>query len=107
VLGSGIDRLLDVERYVRAIGYRLDHLAGAHDRDVRRLAEVLPLEQRYARLVDTAPAGGLTPEVADVRWQLEELRVATFAQPLMVKGPGRPSISVKRISETLAAVSVS
>ena len=101
VLGSGLDRLPDVERYVRAIGYRLEHLPGAHDRDRRRMGDVLPLEQRYAQLVDTAPAGGLTPEIADVRWQLEELRVATFAQPLMAKGPNRPPISAKRIAQTL------
>ena len=48
VLGAGIDRLDDIERYVRAIVYRLDHLAGAGERDQRRMAEVLPLEQRYA-----------------------------------------------------------
>ncbi len=49
VLGAGIDRLDDIERYVRAIVYRLEHLAGAHDRDRRRMAEVVPLEQRYER----------------------------------------------------------
>jgi len=65
------------------------------------MAEVLPLEQRYARIIDAAPAGGVSPELVDVRWQLEELRVATFAQPLMAKRPGRPSVSAKRISQTL------
>lgn len=104
VLGAGIDRLDDIERYVRAIGYRLDHLAGAHERDRRRMAEVLPLEQRHAQVVDSAPPGGLSPELVDLRWQLEELRVATFAQPLMAKRPGRPSVSAKRISQTLATV---
>ena len=66
------------------------------------MAEVLPLEQRYAQVVDSAPPGGLSPELVDVRWQLEELRVATFAQPLIAKRPGRPSVSVTRISRTLA-----
>ena len=102
VLGAGIDRLDDIERYVRAIVYRLDHLAGAGDRDQRRMAEVLPLEQRYANVVDTAGPGKLSPELADVRWQLEELRVATFAQPLMVKRPGQPAVSAKRIAAALA-----
>ena len=102
VLGAGIDRLDDIERYVRAIIYRLDHLAGAGERDHRRMAEVLPLEQRYANIVDTAGPGKLSPELVDVRWQLEELRVATFAQPLMVKRPGQPAVSAKRIAATLA-----
>src|SRR6056297_760695 len=101
VLGAGIERLADIERYVRGIGYRLDHLAGAHVRDRRRLAEILPLEQRYAQAVDSAPPGGLSPELVDVRWQLEELRLATFAQPLVTRRPGRPPVSAKRISQAL------
>ncbi len=101
VLSAGLDRLHDIERYVRAVIYRLEHLAGAHDRDRRRMAEVVPLEQRYVNVVDTAGAGRLAPEIAEVRWQLEELRVATFAQPLMVKRPGQPSVSAKRIATLL------
>jgi ATP-dependent helicase HrpA len=102
VLGAGIERLDDIERYVRAIVYRLDHLAGAGERDRRRMAEVGPLERRYTDIVDTAGPGKLPPELVEVRWQLEELRVATFAQPLMIKRPGQPAISTKRISDTLA-----
>ncbi len=102
VLGAGTERLDDIERYVRAITYRLAHLAGAHDRDRHRMAEIVPLEQRYAGIVDTAGAGKLSGELVDVRWQLEELRVATFAQPLMVKRPGQPSVSAKRIAALLA-----
>ena len=65
------------------------------------MAEVVPLERRYADIVDTA-TGKLSPELADVRWQLEELRVATFAQPLMVKRPGQPAVTAKRIATLLA-----
>jgi hypothetical protein len=67
------------------------------------MAEVVPLEQRYARIVDSLGAGQATPALLDVRWQLEELRVATFAQPLVVKRPGQPAVSAKRIAATLAA----
>jgi ATP-dependent helicase HrpA len=102
VLGAGTDRLDDIERYVRAILYRLDHLAGAGERDQRRMAEVLPLERRYTDIVDTAGPGKLSLNMVDVRWQLEELRVATFAQPLMVKRPGQPSVSATRIAAVLA-----
>jgi hypothetical protein len=66
------------------------------------MAEVVPLERRYTDIVDTAGPGKLPPELVEVRWQLEELRVATFAQPLMIKRPGQPAISTKRISDTLA-----
>jgi ATP-dependent helicase HrpA len=102
VLASGIDRLADIERYVRAIRYRLEHLPGAHERDQRRMEEVVPLEERYARIVDSTGPGRLSPELVEVRWELEELRVATFAQPLAVKRPGRPPLSAVRIARTLS-----
>jgi ATP-dependent helicase HrpA len=101
VLASGVLRLDDVERYVRAIVYRLEHLAGAHLRDRQRMAEVVPLEARYARLVDTANPATVGSELVEVAWQLEELRVATFAQPLALKRPGAPTVSAKRIVATL------
>ena len=46
VSAHGIDRLDDVERYVRGIRYRLEHLGGAVERDRVRMGEVLPLEAR-------------------------------------------------------------
>jgi hypothetical protein len=64
--------------------------------------EVVPLEREYARLVEhagTTPA----PELVELRWDLEELRVATFAQPMVVRRPGRPAVSTKRIAAALAA----
>ena len=66
------------------------------------MAEVLPLEQRNANIVDTAGPGKLSADLVDARWQLEALRVATFAQPLMPKRPGQPAVSAKRIAATLA-----
>ncbi len=66
------------------------------------MAEVVPLEQRYGAIVDRPGPSQLSPELVDVRWQLEELRVATFAQPLMVKRPGQPPVSAKRIAATFA-----
>ncbi len=105
VLGAGAERLDDLERYVRAISYRLDHLAGAQVADQRRMAEVTPLERRFEEIVDAAGTAQLSPALVELRWQLEDLRVATFAQPLVVKRPGQPSASVKRIAAALAALS--
>ena len=104
VLASGIDRLDDIERYVRAITYRLEHLAGGAERDRRRMQEVIPLERRYAQLVDSLGAGNAPPGLADLAWQLEEFRVATFAQPLVVKRPGQPPVSAKRITAALGGM---
>jgi ATP-dependent helicase HrpA len=96
----GLDRLGDIERYVRGIRYRLDRLAGAADRDRVRMREVQPLEQRFTSFVDRLPPGAATPAVAEIRWMLEELRIQVFAQPVGTNG----SVSVKKVHERLAAV---
>jgi ATP-dependent helicase HrpA len=98
VLATGGEHLGEIERYVTAIAYRLDHLAGEIERDRRRMAELLPLEQRYAALIDRLPPAGVTAEVRALAWQLEELRVSVFAQPVGVVG----QVSLKRVGRTLA-----
>ncbi len=100
VSASGVDRLDDVERYVRGIAYRLEHLAGAVQRDQARMAEIHPLEERYRRLVDRLAAADVTPDVAEMAWTLEELRLQVFAQPV---GP-KPGTSLKRVHQSLAAL---
>ncbi|MEP1126020.1 MAG: ATP-dependent RNA helicase HrpA [Ilumatobacter sp.] len=96
----GIDRLADIERYVRGIRYRLEHLAGNGQRDLSRISEVVPLENRFAAFVDRVPAGEMTSDAAAIRWLLEELRLQVFAQPVGTK----TSVSVKKLSQRLAAV---
>jgi ATP-dependent helicase HrpA len=83
VVVAGTARLADVARYVRAIGYRLDRLADDVGRDLRRMAEVTPLEDDYEALVR---AGATGPAVVELGWRLEELRVSVFAQPIGAKG---------------------
>jgi len=96
---AGTDRLPDLHRYVRAIEYRLDHLAGDVARDQRRMAEVRPLERDYAAAV--AAMDRLTDEARQTAWMLEELRVSVFAQPIGVSG----SVSPKKIRQSIAALS--
>lgn len=100
VSAHGIDRLDDVDRYVRGIRYRLEHLGGAADRDRMRMGEVLPLEARFDRFVDHAPPGGLPAEATEIRWLLEELRIQVFAQPIGTNG----SVSPKKIAQRLTGV---
>jgi ATP-dependent helicase HrpA len=93
VVRAGTRRLPDLRRYVDGIVHRLERLEVT--RDLRRLDEIRPLEQRWAALrrrPGVAPA-----ELAEIGWQLEELRMATFAQPLGVHGP----VSATRIDRAL------
>ena len=95
ILAAGVHRLADLARYLRGIEHRLDRLAGNIERDRARIAEVRPLE---ARLRDLTIAGSPTDQV---RWAIEELRVATFAQP--IGAVGRPSVA--RIDRELVRLS--
>ena len=97
VTSSGLSRLPDVLRYVKAIGARLGKLPEDVHRDASRLREIVPLEQRYSTLVQRLPREAITPEVVDLAWQLEELRVSVFAQSL---GAAR-GVSASKIAKTL------
>jgi ATP-dependent helicase HrpA len=90
--------LPDVHRYVRGLEYRLERLADDVARDRRRMAEVVPLEERFARhLRRQGRTSAATPDAVEVGWQLEELRMSVFAQPLGVEG----SVSPRRVARAL------
>jgi ATP-dependent helicase HrpA len=83
---AGLDRVGDVERYLRAAAQRLDRLPSHVVADRERMATIHELE---------AQAAGRR----DVMWRIEELRVAQFAPGPLV----RPGATVKRVREALAA----
>ena len=100
VIDAGTDHLGDLRRYVEGIAYRLDRLADDVGRDVRRMAEVVPLERRYADYVRRLGRSRPVADALELRWQLEELRMSVFAQPL---GVGE-RVSRQRVSERLTAL---
>jgi ATP-dependent RNA helicase HrpA len=98
VVRAGASRLDDVARYIRAIAYRLDRLAGDVGRDRRRMDEVVPLEDEFAALVRRGATGAA---VVELGWRLEELRVSVFAQPIGAKG----AVSTTKLRRALATLS--
>jgi ATP-dependent helicase HrpA len=93
VTATGVQRLPDVERYLRAAERRLERLPDAVAVDRDRMRAVQELEAEYARAREKSGR-----PLAEVRWMLEELRVAQFAQALGPKG----QVSSKRIRRALA-----
>jgi ATP-dependent helicase HrpA len=87
ISAAGADRLPDLERYLRAADHRLERLPDTLATDRDRMHAIHELE---------ALARGRTGEV---RWMLEELRVAQFAQGLGTKG----QVSAKKIRRALEA----
>jgi ATP-dependent helicase HrpA len=84
-------------RYLKAITARLEKYRADPARDVSRLAELRPLEQRYWRLV-AERKGVVDDRLQEFRWLLEELRVSFFAQELRTPQP----VSVKRLEKAWA-----
>jgi len=81
-------------RYLKAISLRLEKYRADPARDVQRLAELKPLEQKYWRLL-AERKGQADARMLELRWLLEELRVSFFAQELRTPQP----VSVKRLEK--------
>jgi ATP-dependent helicase HrpA len=92
----GPSRVGDVERYLRAMIWRLQRLPERPERDAEHMAIIEALEKDYVRLMESIRVG---PELIEVGWMLQELRVSYFAQQLGTKG----RVSAKRVSAALRA----
>ena len=77
------DAFASLPRYLEALRVRLGKLRRGGANDARRLAEILPLQQRLeSRVRDARARGRRDAELAHHRWMLEEYRVSVFAQEL-------------------------
>ena len=95
---AGLQRLGDVERYLRGAVRRLERLPDAVAVDRDRMRAIHELEAAYRARLDTWPTSvPLHPSLADVPWMLEELRVAQFAQAVGVRG----QVSAKKIRRAI------
>ncbi|WP_221810548.1 ATP-dependent RNA helicase HrpA [Enterobacillus tribolii] len=98
VTASGADRLADIERYLHAVERRLDKLAIDPHRDRAQMLKVEQMQQAWQQMVNKLPPQkAVLPEVQDVRWMIEELRVSYFAQQLGTPYP----VSEKRILQAI------
>jgi ATP-dependent helicase HrpA len=95
VAAVGADHLEDIERYLLAIERRIERVREDPVRDAELMAKVHRLEEEHDRLMDIV---GPTPELANIAWMLQELRVSFFAQSLGTRG----KVSEQRIAKALA-----
>jgi ATP-dependent helicase HrpA len=96
VTATGPRHLRDLPRYLQGIGRRLERLPGNATRDRDWMDEVAQVQAEYAQVRAELPDD---PEIAEVRWMIEELRISLFAQELRTPYP----ISPKRIYKVLDA----
>jgi ATP-dependent helicase HrpA len=98
VAETGARRLPDLVRYLRGMSRRLEKMPEALARDAERMGVVQRVTEDYQQtLADLPPARRDDPDVRDVRWMIEELRVSLFAQTLGTSGP----VSERRIERAL------
>ena len=95
VASAGAGRLPDILRYLRAASRRLERLPDTVAADRDRMTSIHELEEAYRRRLERPP---LTPELREIPWLLEELRVSQFAQGLGTRG----QVSAKRIRKAMA-----
>lgn len=101
VARAGERRLKDLTRYVTAIARRLDNLPRDVDADTGRMIRVHAVEQAFGELVRALPSARTQqPDVHDIAWFIEELRVSLWAQQL---GTARP-VSEQRIYRAIDAI---
>ncbi len=99
VTAAGVSRLADLLRYVRGIDVRLNKLPENPPRDATTLRAIVALEKRYVALLRRLDHDEMTPDVIDLGWLFEELRVSLFAQQL---GTAR-SVSIQKVTKELTA----
>jgi ATP-dependent helicase HrpA len=88
VTATGYRRLPQLTRYLRGIERRLDKLPENPARDAASMAVAQRVEQAYRQAVADLPSARRDdPDVTEIRWMLEELRVSLFAQTLGTLAP--------------------
>ncbi|GAA2155004.1 ATP-dependent RNA helicase HrpA [Humibacillus xanthopallidus] len=101
VADTGLRRLPDLDRHLRAIAHRLDKGPANLARDTVALEQVDLVEGRYADLLDSLrPTQRGAAEVVEIGWMIEELRVSLFAQTIGTAY----SVSPQRVLKAIAKV---
>ena len=98
VTATGVERLPDVLRYLKAIEARLSKLPAGAERDRLAMTGVHAVQDEIAQLQARRPGD---PRVDELRWMVEELRLSLFAQGMRTKHP----VSEKRIYKAIDAIS--
>jgi ATP-dependent helicase HrpA len=101
ISAKGVRRLGDVERYLRALRHRMDTLARDPERDRERTDAVAAVTRAYRdALCGLPPSRRSAPDVLEIPWMIEELRVGLFAQSVGTAY----RVSPERVQRAIAAL---
>ncbi len=93
------EQLMQYERYMEALQKRLEKLRGGVPRDQQAVAQLQKFWQPVFERLKKMPLVDWTEQQQELRWLLEEWRVALFAQPMKTRVP----VSEKRVAELFSA----
>ncbi|WP_433557748.1 ATP-dependent RNA helicase HrpA [Pseudonocardia xinjiangensis] len=95
---AGASRLVDVARYLEAVERRIEKLRADPARDAEWTAQVRVAADEYeAELAALPPGVEPSPQLREIRWLIEELRVGLYAHPMRTRYP----VSIKRIQKAI------
>lgn len=96
------ENLVHLPRYLKAISLRIEKLRSNPARDAQCQLDWQSVANPLEKIVQAQRANGgeIDPRLDEMRWQLEELRVALFAQELKTPTP----MSVKRLQKILESL---
>jgi ATP-dependent helicase HrpA len=95
---AGASRLGDLVRYLEAVERRIEKLRVDPVRDAEWTAQVRVAADEYAAELAALPPGvEAGPELREIRWMIEELRVGLYAHPMRTRYP----VSIKRIQKAI------
>jgi len=89
------DLLMQYGRYMDALGKRLERLRGGVPRDQQAVAQLKKYWQPVREKLEKTPLLDWTEQQQDLRWLIEEWRIALFSQPMKTRMP----VSEKRVAE--------
>ncbi|MCL6092021.1 MAG: DUF3418 domain-containing protein, partial [Actinobacteria bacterium] len=95
---AGLGGLGDLERYLAALGKRLEKLPSDPHRDAILTERIQGLERQFDKALSSSRRGAQAEGIEGLRPMLEELRVSFFAQSLGTKFP----VSEERFLRALA-----
>jgi ATP-dependent helicase HrpA len=90
------DRLQYLPRYLQGMSMRLSKYPGNPERDGRHGPAIVGLWNQHQQRLEKHHKEGISdPNLAEFRWQIEELRISLFAQELKTPYP----VSIKRLQK--------
>jgi ATP-dependent helicase HrpA len=94
------EQMVHLPRYLKAIMVRIEKLRTNLGRDQENQVQWTKLQRQYIQILKNQHSGESNRQITEIRWQLEELRVALYAQELKTPTP----MSIKRVEKILNSI---